>query len=132
MPSKMEKLIKDFLEQKKIAVVGSFRNEFKVAYQILVDLSNKGYEVFPVNPSLSEVAGKVCYKSIIDIPNDVGAVDIVTPPPATEAILKECIAKGITRVWLQPGAESQKAIEFCHNNNIKVIHGTCIMLKLIK
>jgi predicted CoA-binding protein len=132
MPSKMENLVKDFLRQKRFAVVGSFRNETKFAYKILVNLTKKGYEVFPVNPRRSEVEGRPCYKTISDIPYSVDVVDIVTPPSVTEGILKECLRKGIKRVWLQPGAESQAAIDFCHDNGMKIIHGICVMLESLK
>ncbi|MFA4991040.1 MAG: CoA-binding protein [Candidatus Omnitrophota bacterium] len=126
----MEDLVKDFLRQKRFAVVGSFRDETKYAYKILVDLLKKGYEVFPVNPHLSEIKGRICYRTISDIPYSVDVVNIVTPSIVTEKILKECFQKGIRRVWLQPGAESQAAIRFCNDNGIKVIHGICVMLSL--
>jgi predicted CoA-binding protein len=42
--------------------------------------------------------------------------------------VKQCLQKGIKYVWMQPGAESEKAVEFCKENNIKVIYGTCIMM----
>ena len=125
----MENLVKDFLKQKRFAVVGSFRNETKFAYKILVNLMEKGYEVFPVNPHMSEVDGNACYKTISDIPYSVDVANIVTPPLVTEGILKECLQKGIKRAWLQPGAESQVAIKFCHDNDMKVIHGICVMLE---
>ncbi|MDD5503815.1 MAG: CoA-binding protein [Candidatus Omnitrophica bacterium] len=114
----MEDLVKEFLKQKRFAVVGSFRNEFKFAYKILKDLIHRGYEVFPVNLRLSEIEGKVCYKIVSDIPCVVDVVDIVTPPPAIETILQEYFQKGIKRAWIQPGAESEAAIQFCHDNNI--------------
>ncbi len=128
----MENLIKDFLKQKRFAVAGSFRNGSKFAYKILISLAEKGYEVFPVNPRMSEVDGRVCYKSISEIPCSVDVVNIVTPPSITEAILKECLQKGIKRAWLQPGAESQVAIKFCHNNGMKVVYGICVMLESLK
>ena len=128
----MKDLIIDFLKQKRFAVIGSFRNKEKFAYRILVDLIKKGYEVFPVNPRLGEVEGRVCYKTISDIPYSVDVANIVTPPLVTESILKECLQKGIKRVWLQPGAESQTAINFCHNNGMKVIYGICVMLESLK
>lgn len=130
--NKMKDLIIDFLKQKRFAVIGSFRNKEKYAYRILVDLIKKGYEVFPVNPRLGEVEGRVCYKTISDIPYSVDVVNIVTPSSITEAILKECLQKGIKRAWLQPGAESEAAIKFCYDNNIKVIHGICVMLESFK
>jgi len=129
---KMKDLVIDFLRQKRFAVIGSFRNKEKFAYMILVDLIKKGYEVFPVNPRLGEVEGRVCYKTISDIPDSVDVVNIVTPPSITEAILKECLQKGIKRAWLQPGAESQAAIKFCHDNDMEVIHGICVMLESLE
>jgi len=128
----MKDLVKDFLKQKRFAVVGSFRNKEKFAYRILVDLKKKGYEVFPVNPRLGEVEDRVCYKNISDIPHSVDVANIVTPPLVTESILKECLRRGIKRAWLQPGAESQDAIKFCHDNDIKVIHSMCVMLESLK
>lgn len=125
----MKNLVKDFLRQKKFAVAGSFRNETKYAYKILKTLIKKGYEVYPVNPRFSDVDGVRCYKSVSDIPFDVDVVNVVTPPPVTETIIKECREKSIKRVWLQPGAENEAAIKFCHDNNINVIHGLCVMLE---
>jgi uncharacterized protein len=128
----MDKLIKDFLSQKAFAVCGSCRNESKYAYKIFKDLISQGYEAFPVNPGISEVEGRQCYKSISDIPVTVDVVSVVTPPVVTEAILKECLERGIKRVWLQPGAQSQKAIDFCRDNSIKVVHDVCVMLEGLK
>ena len=125
----MENLVKDFLAQKNFAVAGSFRNETKYAYRIFKTLKEKGYKVFPVNPKGGQVEGAKCYSSINDITENIDVVDIVTPPQVTEQIVKDCKNKGITRVWMQPGAESEAAIDFCKKNNIDVIHGMCLMLK---
>jgi predicted CoA-binding protein len=125
----MESLVKNFLQQKSFAVVGSFRDETKFAYKIFRDLIGKGYEVFPVNPQVSEVDGRICYKSISAIPCHIDVANIVTPPVVTESILKECLQKGIRKVWLQPGAESQAAINFCKDNNIDIIHRVCVMME---
>ena len=43
------------------------------------------------------------------------------------AIVLECVEIGIGRVWFQPGAESQKAIELCEDNGIQVIYNACAM-----
>ena len=81
---------------------------------------------------MREVEGRTCYKTISDIIGAVDVVDLVTPPSITEGILKECLQKGIKRVWLQPGAENQAAIKFCHDNDMKVIHGICVMMESLK
>jgi predicted CoA-binding protein len=58
----------------------------------------------------------------------VDVVDFVTPPAATESILKECKELGLDRIWLQPGAESEAAIAYCREHDMKVIHDTCVMM----
>ena len=125
----MEELVKEFLRQKRFAVAGSFRNESKVAYRILRTLTSKGYTVIPVNPRLKEVDGLTCYPSIRDIPGAVDVVDLVTPAEVTEKIVRECKEKGITRVWMQPGAESRDAVRFCKENGIRVIYNLCVMMQ---
>jgi len=125
----VKNLVKDFLKQKRFAVVGSFRNESKYAFKILRKLKERGYKVYPVNPRLDEVDGLKCYKSLNNIPFSIDVVDIVTPPEVTEKIVRECKDKGIYRVWLQPGAESEEAIEFCKQNKVSVIYNLCVMLE---
>ena len=44
------------------------------------------------------------------------------------SIYKECKRLGLDRIWLQPGSESEAAITFCHENNLKVVHDTCVMM----
>jgi len=125
----MEKLVKDFLKQKRFAIAGSFKNENKYAYKILKTLIKKGYEAYPVNPRINNVNGIKCYKRISDIPLGVDVVSLVTPSLISEAIVKECAEQAVEKIWLQPGAESEKAIKFCHDNGMNVIHGLCVMLE---
>ena len=123
----MQERIKEFLAQRNFALAGSFRNENKVAYQIYEFLKSKGCEVYPVNPRVKEVVGMRCYKSVLDIPVVCDVADLVTPPEVSEKIVRECKEKGITRVWFQPGAQSDEAISFCQENGIAVVYGCCLM-----
>lgn len=124
----MQDLIKEFMAQKKFAVVGATDNPEKYGHQILVNLRKRDYEVYPVNPRLKEIEGVKCFATLTDLPVKVDVVDFVVPPSATEAILKECVALGLSRIWLQPGSESEAAISYCKDNNLKVVHDVCVMM----
>jgi predicted CoA-binding protein len=124
----LQDLIKEFMAQKKFAVVGATDNPEKYGHQILVNLRKRDYEVYPVNPRLKEIEGVKCYATLTDLPVKVDVVDFVVPPSATEAILKECVALGLSRIWLQPGSESQAAINYCKDNKLKVVHDVCVMM----
>jgi predicted CoA-binding protein len=124
----MEELIKEFLAKKKFAIVGATDNETKYGNRIFKNLTKRGYEVYPVNPSLKEIEGTKCYPTLTDIPVKVDVVDVVVPPKVTESILKDCKKLGLTNIWLQPGSESDAAIAFCKDNSFKVVYDTCVML----
>jgi predicted CoA-binding protein len=124
----MEELIKEFMAQKKFAVVGATDNPEKYGNRIFKNLTKRGYEVYPVNPNLKEIEGVKCYPTLSDVPVKVDVVDFVVPPNVTESILKECKKLGLDNIWLQPGSESDAAIAYCRDNNLKVVYGTCVML----
>jgi hypothetical protein len=122
--------IKEFLRKENVfAVVGVSRNPAKYGHQVYKDLKEAGYVVYPVNPSIDEVLGDRCYHSLSELPEKPDVVDTVVPPQVTEEIVEECKQLGIARVWMQPGSESEKAIEFCRRNKLKVVHGVCVMVK---
>ena len=124
----MQDLIKEFMAQNRFAIVGATDNPEKYGNQVVKNLKNRGYEVYPVNPRLKEIEGIKCYPTLASIPIKVDVVDFVVPPDVTEAILQDCQEMGLTRIWLQPGSESEAAITFCHENNLKVVHSVCVML----
>jgi predicted CoA-binding protein len=124
----MQNLIKEFMAQKRFAVIGATDNPEKYGHQIFKNLKNRGYEVYPVNPKLKEIDGIRCYASLANIPVKVDVVDFVVPPGVTEEILKECKDLGLSRIWLQPGSKSEAAVAFCRKNSLKVVHDLCVML----
>lgn len=124
----MQDLIKEFMAQKRFAVIGASDNPEKYSNKIVKDLKNRGYEVFPVNPRLKEVEGLVCFSSLANITCKVDVVDFVVPPAVTEEVLKQCVGLGIRRIWLQPGSESEAAIAYCRENNLNVVYNVCVMM----
>jgi hypothetical protein len=128
-----QELIRTFLNKKNIfAVVGASRNPKKYGYQVYKDLKNAGYEVYAVNPNAEEILGDKCYPNLENLPVKPEVVDVVVPPKVTEEVVKACKGLGITRVWMQPGSESEKAIQFCEENGIDVVYGVCVMIERTK
>ena len=123
-------LISDILKKKNIfAVIGVSENKKKYGRKIYFYLKNAGYKVYPVNPKLEEIEGEKCYPSLDKLPKKPNVVSVVVPPNITEKIVEKCKELGIKKVWMQPGSESKKAINFCRDNKIKVIHSACILIE---
>jgi predicted CoA-binding protein len=128
-----EELIKRFLQKKNIfAVVGASKNPKKFGNQVYNDLKKAGYNIYPINPNASEIFGDKCYPSLESLPLIPDVVDIVVPPKITEKIVEKCKELGINKVWMQPGSESDKAIEYCKKNKIDLIYNVCIMVERAK
>jgi predicted CoA-binding protein len=104
------------------------RSGKKFGNKVLGDLSGKGYEILPIHPEASEIGGVRCYPSLSDLPTQTGGLVLVVPPSQTEHLVEEAREVGIARVWMQPGAESDAAIEFCLKSGLEVIYGECIMM----
>ena len=125
-----QELIKSFLNTKNVfAVVGASRDPEKYGHQVYRDLLNSGYRVYCVNPNADGVLGNKCFPNLEVLPVKPDVVDVVVPPKITEQLVRTCKKIGITKVWMQPGSESEAAIRFCEENSIGVVHGVCVMVE---
>ena len=121
-------LIRDFVSRRTWALVGFSSNPGKYGNIIYHDLRRAGYRIYAVNPKGGEYEGAMVHRSLAELPERPEVVDVVVPPRATEEVVRECAALGITRVWMQPGAESMEAIGFCRDNGIEVVYYACAMV----
>lgn len=112
-----------------IAVVGATDTPWKYGGKIYCDLKSKGFQVRPINPNRDSVDGDPTYPHLADVPGQIDIVDIVVPPEVGERIVAEAAELGLTHVWFQPGAESQRVIERAEAAGLDVIHHQCIMVQ---
>jgi predicted CoA-binding protein len=122
------KNVQDFLSQESIAVVGVSRSEKKFGSMVYAALKEKGYRVFAVNPNMQSIGSDRCHPHLNALPEKVDGVVMVVPPSVTEEMVQIANTIGIRHIWMQRGSESKKAIEYCLDNGINVIHGECIMM----
>ncbi|KPL21976.1 MAG: hypothetical protein AMJ93_08340 [Anaerolineae bacterium SM23_84] len=125
----MEELIREFVKQRVWAIVGASTDTSKFGNEIFCALRDAGYTVYGVNVRGGEIDGQELYRNLADLPEKPAVVDTVVPPHVTEQVVQQCAQLGLARVWMQPGSESQRAIEFCEEHNIKVVHGACAMIR---
>ncbi len=120
-----------FLQAKRFGVVGASADRTKYGNRVLRCYQQKGLAVVPVNPKEREIEGIPCVAAVADLPDDVASISVITPPAVTEQVVEAAIGKGIKNVWMQPGAESPKAVERCREAGINVIaDGSCILVVL--
>jgi predicted CoA-binding protein len=121
--------IEDFLAQKRIALIGASREPKSFSIMLLKEFVRRGYEVVPVNPRTPNVLGRTCYARVQDIQPRVEGALLLTSPEVTETVVGECAKAGIPRIWIY-GANgkstvSQRVLDSCREQGIKVIAGQC-------
>jgi len=123
-----EQLVADFINRRVWAVVGVSQDRSKFGNRVFRTLREAGYVVYPVNPRGGEVEGVPVYPSLADLPERPEVVDMVVPPAVTEQVVKEAHRLGLTRIWMQPGSESEAAIAYCWEHGLEVVYDTCAMV----
>jgi len=121
------KRLHEFVRGQRWAVVGASKDRSKFGDITLRELMRRGKQVYPVNPKTTAVEGKICYPDLASLPEPVDRVLIVVPPELGEDVVKQAARAGLTRVWFQPGAESDSALAYCEANGIEAIAGHCIL-----
>jgi predicted CoA-binding protein len=121
-----------FLEGRRIAVAGVSRKGDTAANAVFKKLRDSGYEVFPVNPNAQTVEDVICYPDIASIPGQLDGVVIATHPDIAAAIVGQCKARGVARVWFHrsfgAGSVSDEAVRECKRLGIDAIVGGCPLM----
>jgi predicted CoA-binding protein len=120
--------VQGFVAEKTLAVAGLSRNAQSFSARTHEELKKKGYRLFPVNPNAESIGGEKCYPSVAALPEKVGGVLLFTPPSQTEKVVREAAAAGIRRIWIQQGAQSDAAVEFCRQKGLEAVSGQCILM----
>ena len=123
-----KKMVEEFLAQKRIAVVGVSRKKTKFGNAIYKELKQKGYQVFAVNPNITNHEGDICFPDLHSVPEKLDAVVINVSPVQTEKVVREAKQAGINKVWLQQGSQSDEAVKYCEENGIDCVSNECILM----
>ena len=92
--------IQSFLASGPFAVVGASTDRSKYGNKVLRCYLQHGHEVYPINPKAPEVEGLKAYPSLAALPVKVPAISVITPPAATEQVVRE--ERSFTGRYLAP------------------------------
>jgi len=127
----IDQQIDRFLAAPAFAVAGASTNRDKYGNKVLRCFQQDKRTVIPINNRAESIEGLQCVNSVLDLPDNVESLSIITPPKITEHVVQQAVARGIKNIWMQPGAESALAVQQCHDNNINIIaDGSCLLVVL--
>lgn len=125
----MENICEILMNAKNIAVVGISDKPGRDSGRIAQFLRDSGYNVFGVNPTLSEFDGIQVYKSLKDIPVPIDIVDIFRRSEFVTEIVQEAIEIKAKIVWMQLGVVNYEAEKLARSSGLIVVMNRCIAVE---
>ncbi|ORX62671.1 NAD(P)-binding protein [Hesseltinella vesiculosa] len=122
---------KQFITSPQFAVVGASTSRAKYGNKVLRWYQDNGLKVVPVHPKEGEIEGLTTVTSIdqLTLPEET-AVSVITPPKVTLGVLEACKKLGVSKIWLQPGAEDSDVLKYAKEAGLDVIAGgPCILVQ---
>ena len=113
--AKIDEMVKDFLAQKKIALVGVSERRETGCNMSYRKFKKAGYQVFAVNPHIETFDGDPCYPDLKSLPEKPDAVFILARPQVSEQVVQQCVddlpfaRKGRRDLEVIPALDQQNA-----------------------
>jgi uncharacterized protein len=111
-----------------IAIIGASRDRSKYGNKAVRAYAQRGDTVYPVNPHESEIEGLKAYPSVLDVPGKIELASFYVPPEIGLRAIELVAQKGIKKVLLNPGAESDELLQRCEKLGIEATVACSIIL----
>jgi predicted CoA-binding protein len=118
---------------RRIAIVGASDHPWRPSNGVLRDLRDAGFEVVPVNPNATVVAGLTCYPTLAAAVGATGPVDIVDVFRRADQCAepaRDAVATGARCLWLQLGIASREAGRIAHAAGLSVVMDRCTIIEV--
>jgi predicted CoA-binding protein len=124
----MDKTIENFVQGKRLAVVGLSRSGKKFGNMAFKELKERGYTLYPVHPQAQEIDGERCYPDLASLKGQVDGVLVSVPAQKAKTVLQDAADAGIKNVWLQQGSESRELLAQANSLGLSIVSGKCILM----
>ncbi len=114
-------------EARTVAVVGASANPMRPSYGVWDYLrSASHYELYLVNPTVSEIDGTPVYPSLAELPVVPDMVDVFRRQSELPAVLRDAIAVGAKTLWLQQGLWDEQIARDGVAAGLQVVMDRCL------
>ena len=112
-----------------ITVVGASNAEDKAAHYVPAHMQDHGWRIVPVNPTASQILGEPVYRTLADIPEQVGLVNVFRPSAQTPDIARQAVAAGASALWLQLHIASEEARQIAEDAGLLYVEDRCLIIE---
>lgn len=112
-----------------ITVVGASSAPAKAAHRVPAQMQAHGWRIIPVNPFAKEILGERVYRSLAEVPGQVGLVDVFRPSAETPEVARQAVAAGASALWLQLGIASAEARTIAEKAGLLYVEDRCLLIE---
>jgi len=129
MPATTSEQVYDFLEVRRLAIVGVSRNPKDFSRMLMREFIDRRYEAIPVNPKAPDIDGFPCYRNVGEIDPVVEAALVMTSPKIVSQVVDDCLSAGIKKIWIYGLMGNPKAnaeiVKKCAEQGVGVVSDLC-------
>jgi uncharacterized protein len=117
-------------EPRTVAIVGASANPSRASYFVRTYLkSSSEYEVYLVNPTITEVDGTPVYPTLAELPVVPDLVDVFRRYDDLPSVLDDTIAVGAKTIWLQLGLWHEQVAGDAEAAGLQVVMDRCLKIE---
>ncbi|MGV0875067.1 CoA-binding protein [Mycolicibacterium sp. XJ879] len=114
-------------ETRTVAIVGASANPARASHEVWTYLkSASDYELYLVNPTISDLDGTPVYPSLADLPVVPDLVDVFRRREHLPAVLDDAVAVGAKVLWLQLGLHHEQVARDGAAAGLQVVMDRCL------
>ncbi|MEW6367098.1 MAG: acetate--CoA ligase family protein [Acidobacteriota bacterium] len=90
-------MLDGLFKPRSIAVIGASNNPFSIGHIVIRNLAAHGFKgpIYPINPKDRHIATYRCFKSVLDVPDEIDLVNISVNYKLVPGVIEECGKKGV-------------------------------------
>ena len=94
--------MKTFFEPSSAALIGASSRPGRPGHHLFQNMrAGLGENLYPVNPTVDEIDGVRCYRSLLDVPVSPDLAVVFIPAAGVPEVLEQCATKGVRRVIIE-------------------------------
>jgi uncharacterized protein len=112
-----------------ITVVGASADPAKAAHRVPAVMQRHGWRIVPVNLRGGRLLGEQAYRTLAEVGEQVGLVDVFRPSAQAPDVARQAVAVGATALWLQLGIASDEARTIAAGAGLLYVENRCLSIE---
>ncbi|MCK4906778.1 MAG: CoA-binding protein [Spirochaetes bacterium] len=113
-----------------VAIYGASQKRERYSKLVYDLLKEKGYNIFPIHPKLTEIEGTKVYRSLSEITEKIDTITMYVSEKRHDLIEDDLLNTDARRVVFNPGTENQSLQQKLEESGKLVVEGcSLVMLK---